>query len=204
MDKTVLQQFIPIADGITTLLSPYAEVVIHELGTQEILYISNSFSKREKGFPSNLGEMKFSRGQDVLDPYEKINWDSRRLKSISIVLKDNDENPAGLLCINLDISMAEQLSQVITAFISPEKMKQQPEELFRNDWQEKVNVYILNWAQKCKKRFEDLVIKDKRVIVEELYTQGAFNNPKSHEYIAGVLSLSRATIFKYVKQIKNK
>lgn len=203
MEKPLFQQFVPIADGIATLLKPYAEVIIHDLKTQEILHISNSFSKRDKGFPSHLEGVKISPGQDIIGPYEKINWDSRRLKSVSITLKDSTSIPVGLMCINLDISVADELKRVISAFTSPQDMVQQPEDLFQNDWHEKVNIYIHNWAQKHQKNTHDLTLVDKRTIVKTLYEQGAFNNPKSHEYVAGVLDLSRATIFKYLKQIKD-
>jgi len=200
----MLQQFASIADGITRLLSPYAEAVIHDLETQEILYISSSFSKRNKGFPSNLEEVDFRKGPDVIGPYEKINWDSRRLKSVSIVLKNIAGDPAGLLCINLDISMADELNRVISAFISSKGMGRHPDDLFQNDWQEKVNVYIHNWARENKKTVQNLTIEDKRILAEKLYAQGAFKNKKSHEYVAGVLNLSRATIFKYIKQVKQR
>lgn len=204
MEKNILQQFVHIADGITTLLSPYAEAVIHDLESQEILYIGNSFSKRDKGFPSNLEGMDFRKEPDVIGPYEKINWDSRRLKSVSIVLKDMKGNPAGLLCINLDISMADELNRVLSAFITPRGMDRHPDNLFQNDWQERVNMYIHNWAQENKKAVQNLTIENKRVIAEKLYMQGAFKNKKSHEYVAGILNLSRATIFKYIKQVKEK
>lgn len=202
MDKSIFQQFVPLADGVATLLSPHAEVIIHDPKTQEIMHISNSFSKREKGSPSNLEGMKFSPTRDVIGPYEKINWDSRRLKSVSIVLKDTTGEPVGLMCINLDISVADELNRVLTAFISPHDIVQQPEELFRNDWHEKVNLYIRNWAQEHQKSVQNLALPDKRAIVKNLYEQGAFKNPKSHEYVAGVLGLARATIFKYLKQFR--
>lgn len=204
MEKNILQQFVHIADGITTLLSPYAESVIHDLETQEVLHISNSFSKRDKGFPSNLEGMNFRKEPDVIGPYEKINWDSRRLKSVSIVLKDMAGNPAGLLCINLDISIADELNRVITSFITPRGMDRLPDNLFQNDWQENVNAYIHNWAQENKKTVHNLTIEEKQILAEKLYMQGAFKNKKSHEYVAGILNLSRATIFKYIKQVKEK
>lgn len=204
MDPGTFQQFVPVADGIATLLSPYAEVIIHDLETQEILHISNPFSKREKGFPSNLEGVTFKPGEDVIGPYEKINWDSRQLKSVSIVLRDRAGEPKGLMCINLDVSVADELRRVVSAFISPGEMTQQPEELFRNDWHEKVNTYIHNWAVENQKTVQTLGMGEKKAIVKALYAREAFKNPKSHEYVAGVLNLSRATIFKYLKQIKEK
>ena len=111
--------------------------------------------------------------------------------------------PVGLMCIYLDISVADELKRVISAFTSSQDMVQQPENLFQNDWHEKVNIYIHNWVQKNQKNIHDLNLVDKRTIVKNLHEQGAFNNPKSHEYVAGVLGLSRATIFKYLKQIKD-
>lgn len=204
MNESLMQQYVPIAEGIATLLSPYAEVIIHDLKSQEIQHISNSFSKRDKGFPSYLEGVELKPLQDVIGPYEKINWDSRRLKSISVVLKNSAGDPVGLMCINLDISVADELNRMLSAFISPENIVPQTENLFKNDWHEKVNLYIHSWAKDNKKRVQNLTLADKRTLVKCLYKQGAFNNPKSHDYVGGVLALSRATIFKYLKQIKEK
>ncbi|MBW2594337.1 MAG: helix-turn-helix domain-containing protein [Deltaproteobacteria bacterium] len=47
-----------------------------------------------------------------------------------------------------------------------------------------------------------LKIPEKKELIRELYAQGAFKAPKSPEYVAGVLGLGRATVFKYLKKIK--
>ncbi|MCW0134214.1 PAS domain-containing protein, partial [Burkholderia pseudomallei] len=45
----LLSRYAPLADGIATLFFPYAEVVIHDLHDQTVLYLANNLSKREVG-----------------------------------------------------------------------------------------------------------------------------------------------------------
>ena len=42
----------------------------------------------------------------------------------------------------------------------------------------------------------------KRELVQALFTEGAFKGKSAPNYVAGVLSLSRATIFNYLKALK--
>ncbi len=49
-----LQNYLSIAEAITRLLHPYAEVVIHNLKTNKIIALYNSFSNRKTGDSSLL------------------------------------------------------------------------------------------------------------------------------------------------------
>lgn len=97
-----------IADAITTLFHPHVEVVIHDLKNDVIFYISNPFSGREAGDPSNLKEndtSDFNLDKNVIGPYEKTGAKGERIRSITAVLRDSTENPEGILCINIDFSV---------------------------------------------------------------------------------------------------
>jgi len=76
------------ADAVAALLAPNAEVIVHDIGSETIQYIANNFSKRDIGDPSNLKEINFVADENVIGPYEKLNFDGRRIKSISIVMRD--------------------------------------------------------------------------------------------------------------------
>ena len=127
-----LNLYKPIAEAIGLLLSPYAEVVIHDFKTRCVGFIFNNLSKRKIGDESLLDEMEnLSTSQDVFSPYFKINWDGRKMKAVSVVLKNRAEKPIGLLCINLDISKWEQMHHFILDFI--ESKIQKPDFLFKKD-----------------------------------------------------------------------
>lgn len=44
----------------------------------------------------------------------------------------------------------------------------------------------------------------KRELIEALYAEGAFEGKSAPEYVANVLSMGRATVFKYLKELKYK
>ena len=56
----LLTRYAPLADGIATLFFPYAEVVIHDLRDQTVLYLANNLSRREIGDDSALEEVDHS------------------------------------------------------------------------------------------------------------------------------------------------
>src|ERR1700676_4433315 len=99
-----LSAFFCVADGLAALFRPFVEAVVHDLATDSIAYVPHPFSPREVGDPSDLKEIKFAADAKVIGPYEKINWDGRRIKSISVVLRDGAGQAVGLLCINADVT----------------------------------------------------------------------------------------------------
>src|ERR1700677_4483769 len=103
MQKTI-KRFLPTAEAIQRLLDPYAEVVIHDIKRNKIAAIFHPFSKRRVGNPSLLTPEEMSGLEDCIGPYEKLNWNGNKLKSISSVIRDETDQIVGLLCINLDIS----------------------------------------------------------------------------------------------------
>jgi len=103
-----LDNFRAIADAIATLFFPHAEVVLHDLRTQKVDYIANNLSKREIGDDSSLEDMLSEEvSERNIGPYEKLNWDGQKIRSLSTVLRDREERPLAVLCINLNISLFE-------------------------------------------------------------------------------------------------
>ena len=81
--ESLLARYAHIADSITTLFFPYAEVVIHDLSDQTIAYLSNNLSKREIGDDSALEDVEETARERLVGPYEKLNWDGRRMRCVS-------------------------------------------------------------------------------------------------------------------------
>ncbi len=76
----------------------------------------------------------------------------------------------------------------------------QPKSLFTNDWQENLHVTIHSYLQNHNLSFEQLTQSDKKEIVRHLLSLGAFREKNAADYVAKILSLGRATIFKYLKE----
>ncbi|AXT47311.1 MULTISPECIES: helix-turn-helix transcriptional regulator [Chromobacterium] len=198
----MLSRYQSIADAIATLFYPYAEVVLHDLATQSVAYIANNFSKRELGDDSGLDELENTPDATVIGPYEKLNWDGRKLRSISVVLRDDAGAAIGMMCVNLDISVFEGARAALDLFLSGSKLVAQPAVLFEDDWQERINRFIHGWLQQRQLSLSILNREHKRELVEALLHEGAFRGKNAANYVANVLGMGRATVFKHLKELK--
>lgn len=178
-------------------------MVIHNLRTQKIDYIANNISKREVGDDSALEDML---GEDAnernIGPYEKLNWDGQKIRSLSSVLRDGSGQPLAVLCINLNISLFENAKAALDLFLSPSKLIPQPDSLFRDDWQERINTFLHNWLRERQLGLNLLTREHKRELVLALHAEGAFKGKSAANYVANVLNMGRATVYKHLKELK--
>jgi predicted transcriptional regulator YheO len=194
-----LASFTPVCDAIALLFQPYAEVVLHDLATETVVYIANNFSKRELGEPSLLNEIDFRPSDLIIGPYEKVNWDGRRIKSVSAVLRSQDR-PVGILCINVDVSHFHAVMQTLNALVSVPQMIEKPASLFKEDWHERINEYIHAWTTERGLSIAEMTRAQKQQLVTDLAGDGAFGGRNAAAYISRVLGLGRATIYNYLRK----
>lgn len=200
MDKTTLANARSVADGIAALLAPNAEVIVHDIGSETIQYIANNFSKRAIGDPSNLKEIDFAPNEQIIGPYEKLNWDGRRIKSISLVMRNAEGRATALVCINMDLSQFDQARQVLNSLMNIQENDAKPANLFNEDWHEQINVFISQWATTHNSSVDRLTREQKKQLVIALNEKNAFAAKHSVNYVARVIGLGRATIYNYLKE----
>lgn len=194
-----INPYFPVAEAITLLLHPYAEVVLHDLRTGLIAGIYNNFSKRKIGDESLLEEIAgYRKFPNVFPAYLKTNWDGRKIKSISATLRDQKGKVIGLLCINLDLTKWEELHQFLEGWINYATYPQ-PSVLFKDDWREKINSYVSDYLTKAGATLKSLGKDKKKALIIALHQEGAFKAKNAASYVADVLNLSRATIYNYLK-----
>ena len=202
--EALLARYQGFCDAIAAIFFPYAEVVVHDLGTQSVVYIANNISKRMLGDASALDNIEFDSDENVLGPFEKLNWDGRAVRSVSIVVRDDQQQAIGVICLNLNIAVFEQARAALDLFVKGAKIVPQPDKLFKDDWQERINTYLHHWLQQNQLGLSTLSREHKRQLVHVLYEQGAFNGKSAANYVANVLDMGRATVFKHLKEIKEK
>lgn len=198
-----LENYKAIADSIALLLYPHAEVIIHELRSQTVVHIANNFSQRELGDDSAIDhELEDLLNGVNLGPYEKLNWNGQKIRSISSVLRNQAGEAEHLMCINLNVSVLEQARAALDAFFQMSRLVPQPDSLFRNDWQERINTFLHAWLGERNLSLQTLQAKDKRNLVQALHAEGAFEGRSAADYIAKVLNMGRATVYKYLKELR--
>ena len=83
-------------------------------------------------------------------------------------------------------------------------INKKPRSLFANDWQEKLHISINAYLQKNNLSFDHLNNQSKKELAKHLFELGAFNEKNAADYVAKILKLGRATVFKYLKEWRKK
>jgi len=200
-----LTPFIPVCDAIATLFSPHVEAVLHDLDSGLIFHIANAFSKRRSGDSSlNEAGLASSLEDDVIGPYGKSNWDGRRLKAITAVLRDADGRPIGLLCINHDIEAFAGIFDQLKSMVDIAAPVPKTSALMAEDWREAVNSVIGDFLGTRRATLAGLTSADMDELIGMLDARGVFEIRKAVPYVAEILKLSRATIYNRLGAIRQK
>ncbi len=198
--KPSLKRALPFAKAFARLLHPFAEVVIHDLKKDQIEAIFNPLSQRELGDSSYLDRIDFAATEEIFGPYEKTNWDGRAMKSISVVLCNDQGTAEGFLCVNVDVSAFESANQLLLAFLrNGAEIEKDTQKLFADDKYEKINLFVQNYCRERQVSIGALNRKAKQEVIRLLEANGAFKGRNSAIYIGRVLGLSRATVYNYLK-----
>lgn len=188
----------PTAAAISALLYPHAEVVLHDLRSGAVVALWNASSGRTVGEDS-LIEEEFGAvtGEDsVLGPYEKTGPDGRCIKSVSAVLRDARGDAAGLLCINLDVSMIDNAVKLLSAFAGAAQPR--PQALFSRDWREEINASLHAWLKERGVALSALKRADRVALVASLEERGLFKTRNAVDHLASLIGTSRASIYNYL------
>ncbi|WP_175606978.1 helix-turn-helix domain-containing protein, partial [Serratia marcescens] len=119
----------------------------------------------------------------------KLNWDGRRMRCVSNVLFDDEGRPAGMMCINFNIAVFDEVRATLDLFIKGAGVVAQPDELFRDDWQERINTFLHGWLRERQVGLNGLTRENRRELVEALYAEGAFRGKSEANYVANVLGM---------------
>jgi len=198
--KLSLKNSQPFAEAIARLLHPLAEVVIHDLETDQIQAIYNPLSRRKIGDSSYLDRVDFDVSENIIGPYAKTNWDGRPMKSISIIIRNQSGEPDGFLCINVDTSAFESAQNLLQSFLGNDVViEEEAQRLFKDDLYERINLYVQSCCREKQVSIEALSKDEKQEIVNALVADGAFEGRNAASYIGRVLGVSRSTVYNYLK-----
>ena len=189
----------PIAEGIAAWLHPHAEVVLHDLETDRVVKIWNNFSRRSPGEASLLAEeIQLEQHRDVYGPYERSNWDGRRLKCISSIVRDSNGNRAGLLCLNLDVSSFDAFKSFLEQFAATATPT--PAALIERDWREQIHNALGIHLREINTPLHALTRAQKIEAVRVLDAQHLFATRNAAQHVAEILEVSRATVYNWLKE----
>jgi predicted transcriptional regulator YheO len=197
-----LEAFYPVIEGVVKLFYPHVEGVVHDLRQGTVVALFNNFSKRKPGDRSPLKELGIRAEDfpDVFEPYMKINWDGKRLKCTSVTIRNSDGVPAGLICLNFDISAFDEIGQVLHVLQAVSRRSGNPADLSEDAWENKVRQFTQDYLNEQGLSQKQMTAGDKQTLVRLLYRKGYFNYKYAAKFISRFIGVSRATIYNYLKQ----
>lgn len=192
----------PVCEAVARLLSPFAEVVVHDPRTDTIAGIWNPMSGRVVGDPSLLSELDGLRpaGRDVYGPYPKSLPDGRVLSSVSAVVRDESGHAEVVLCINVERTAFETAARILSGFAAP--VTGQPRELFEQDWTETVNDIVGAYVRDTGTPLARLTRADRLTLVARLEVAGVFTRQRSVPAVAQVLGISRSMTYRLLAEAR--
>jgi predicted transcriptional regulator YheO len=199
-----VQMWSPACHAVALLLGPYAEVVLHDAGRDQVLAVWNPMTTRAPGDPSLLGELDQldPSAHDVYGPYEKLLADGRRLSSVSAVLRGPDGQPSAVLCVNLDRTPLDQAAALLAGFAAPTASR--PEALFEQDWTERVHQIIGSFVRARGRPVARLGREDRLAVLAELDQAGVFAVRRAVPVVAGALQASRSTVYALLAELRTR
>lgn len=193
---------VPMLEGIVKLFHPYVEGAIHDLIEGKVVALYNNISRRNIGDQSPVTELgvDIKDFPDVFEPYYKTNWDGRQLKCTSVTIRDNTGTPIGLVCINFDTSVFQNIGNHIETLLQTQSTSLNPVEQFAENWQQQVSGFMDSYARRYNVALSAMTKDEKAALVCEMYDHALFNYRDAASYIAQQLNVSRTTIYNYLKK----
>ena len=203
--KKELKPYIALCDAIGKLFYPNVEVVMHDLESKKLVHIVNAFSKRRVG-DAMLSDARDNKAlhEDFVGPYDKRNTDGKRLKSVSVILRDVNEMPIGMICINYNTELVHSLLDSLKGLLHVNDVgTSKPSVLFSQSWQEHTDETIEKYLSMKNISLLGLSVDDKKELVAFLDKEGIFSIRNVVVYVCSVLTISKATLYNWLKVIRN-
>lgn len=202
-DCPVLANAIGTADAIAALFRPFVEAVVHDLRSDAVTHVANPFSPRTIGDPSDLGEIRFAPDAVVIGPYDKVNFDGRRLRSISVVQRDDAGTPRAMLCINADVTEFDALRRLLGMMLGGEDVGTSIDTAFHEDWHERINRFVAAWTAQHGLTIARLDREQRRALIAAIRDSGGLERKHAAAYVARMLGVSRATLYNELARVRD-
>jgi len=213
-DETIINSLKDVVKGLAAFLGSDTEVVLHSLKdpTHSIVAIENGrITGRTVGSALTEAGKKIIKDINInknpfIGPYRSISPTGKILRSVTIPIKNKQEEIIGFLCINMEIGKFLQIEEIAKTFstFSTEKIA--------NGELEKTadNIQVEDLRKKI---FEEVLVRSgtkgdiptkerNKFVIEELYKKDFFKIKDSIDFVAQKLGISIFTVYNYLRELK--
>ncbi|GAA3458388.1 selenocysteine lyase/cysteine desulfurase/predicted transcriptional regulator YheO [Saccharothrix longispora] len=191
----VLRALVPTVNSLAEALGAGTEVVLHDLGAlpNSIIAIAGDLTGRAVGGPMTdllLGLVRRGTTQDLAG-YETYAPDGRVLRSSTVFLRDGSGVAIGCLCVNSDPGSRPGAEPAA-----------RPVEAFPGDVDTLQRMLVERAVTAVGVPVELMKKSHKSQVVRVLDEAGLFLIRDSVDYLAGVLGVTRYTIYNYLNETR--
>lgn len=213
-------RLLDILCGVAAVLRPLlkgdTEVVVHDLlnlKSSAVSVVNGHVSGRRPGYSiitapgktAHFEEMMARVGKPddiwVSEPY-RSEVEGRTLESCSVVYHDADGQAVAALCVNVDLSMGEQLQNIVRSMFQanagPPDDDLESRETNLGDLVEQIIEDALAAAGATPER---MTTAERMDAVSTMYDRGLFQIRGSVELVAGRMKTSKFTIYSYLDRL---
>ncbi len=205
LDREILRSYIPVLEGLAAYLSDCFELVLHSLEDYEhsVVCIHNGHhTGRTVGAPITDLALKMldeiNQGHEGHIVYFSRNKKGEPLKSTTIAIQGENRRIIGLLCINMYLNTS--LADFFTAFSPsyPAATGSSISESFAQDTLDLIRTALEEERLRVLGDSSILPSNRNKLIVEALYNRGIFQIKDSVVAVAGLLGISKNTIYMHI------
>lgn len=200
----IFKNYLPIAEGIAKTFGSHCEVVVHDLTdvSSSIVAIYNGHvTGREVGSPmTDLGLTILRKGmeEDLLLNYANKSIKGKRVKSSSIMIRDDAGEVVGCLCINIDLTLLSLAGTILNELVNVHEEKK--EESFPQSVTDLEKMMIDRAVEKIGKPIGLMGKNERMEFIRILDEMGLFLIKGTVHNVAHMLEVSKYTIYNYLEK----
>jgi len=222
-DRHLIANFVPLVDGLASLLGTGCEVVLHafdQLDASVIKIANGHVTGREAGAPATdfaLAQLRQTtshpqeQGPQEQDPEDQVSWRSyfsrnrqgQLLKSASMTIRNRQQQPIGMLCVNF--SLDAPLSSLLAALSLPgaaNSLDTVPVVLENESFANSVDDLVAQVMAKVDADTRLPASARNKAIITTLYDRGLFEIKEAAHRVAERLAISRHTVYLHIRNHK--
>lgn len=195
--------------GISKLLGEDTEIALHDLEKEEMVYIVNgTITGRAPGYKLNrsvyqvIVDLADSDGHVI--GYGSRTSEGKQLRSSHFLIRDRQDTPRALICINQDTSKLRAARDLLEAMVALQPLSDaaEPAEEDVNYIQKMTQRVIVDAIERMKPTAMD-TREGKLDVLRQLEWKGVFAVKDAVPSVCRMLSISQATLYNYLREIRS-
>ncbi|MBC8344722.1 MAG: PAS domain-containing protein [Candidatus Marinimicrobia bacterium] len=208
-DNEILSHYVKMGEAVSEMFKPHLEVIIHDLRYPEhsiIAIFNNHITGRTIGSgTSDIGYKKIKgKIPDKVINYKNESPDGKPLKSSTLTIRNSQNKIIGSLGLNYDISVFNQFSEILSLFTQTDDSPsiKDKEAFFYGSTKEEIQIAINHFRVSHGLTHKVFSRKDKANVIAFLVKGGYLNKRGAVAIIGEALSVTRPTVYKYIKKFQ--